>query len=45
MSALEEWKSVSHMARFSWKLTTEQVADAADECIVELEGTVDGLEP
>ena len=40
MSKLEEWKSVSHMARFSWKLTTTQVADAADAAIAELEAAL-----
>jgi hypothetical protein len=36
MSAVEEWESISHMARYSWKLTTVQVADAADTLIAEL---------
>ena len=44
MSKLEEWKSVSHMARFSWKLTTTQVADAADAAIAELEAALEERE-
>jgi len=34
--ALREWDSIRHMARFSWKLTTEQVADGADAAIAAL---------
>ena len=46
MSALSEpteWECVRWMAIYSWKLTTEQVARAADIRIAELEAKVEAL--
>lgn len=40
MSHSSEWKCISWMARYSWKLGTAQVADAADKRISDLESEV-----
>jgi hypothetical protein len=38
-----DWECVSWMARYSWKLSTEQVAVAADKHIDELEAELKQL--